>query len=48
MNLFPVYSLSYVGGQLVDVGLGQKMHLLCKGHGKPVGNAPYEDSIYSI
>ncbi|KAM6910595.1 uncharacterized protein FYW49_012539 [Xenentodon cancila] len=23
-------------GQIVDVGLGQKMHLLCKGHGKPV------------
>ncbi|TWW79653.1 hypothetical protein D4764_10G0006830 [Takifugu flavidus] len=24
------------GGQMVDVGLGQKMHMLCKGHGKPV------------
>ncbi|XP_030249358.1 uncharacterized protein LOC115567177 [Sparus aurata] len=24
------------GGQIVDVGLGQKMHLLCKGHGQPV------------
>uniref|UniRef100_A0A3B3HHL8 Si:dkey-122a22.2 n=1 Tax=Oryzias latipes TaxID=8090 RepID=A0A3B3HHL8_ORYLA len=24
------------GGQVVDVGLGQKMHLLCKGRGKPV------------
>ncbi|XP_031596170.1 uncharacterized protein si:dkey-122a22.2 [Oreochromis aureus] len=23
-------------GQIVDVGLGQKMHLLCKGRGKPV------------
>lgn len=23
-------------GQIVDVGLGQKMHLLCKGQGKPV------------
>lgn len=23
-------------GQIVDVGLGQKMHLLCKGHGRPV------------
>lgn len=23
---------------MVDVGLGQKMHMLCKGHGKPVGN----------
>lgn len=23
-------------GQIVDVGLGQKMHLFCKGHGKPV------------
>lgn len=23
-------------GQIVDIGLGQKMHLLCKGHGKPV------------
>ncbi|KAJ0065962.1 hypothetical protein NL108_000221, partial [Boleophthalmus pectinirostris] len=23
-------------GQIIDVGLGQKMHLLCKGHGKPV------------
>lgn len=23
-------------GRIVDVGLGQKMHLLCKGHGKPV------------
>ncbi|MEQ2244069.1 hypothetical protein ILYODFUR_013362, partial [Ilyodon furcidens] len=22
-------------GQMVDVGLGQKMHLLCKGRGKP-------------
>lgn len=26
-----------LGGQVVDVGLGQKMHLLCKGRGKPVG-----------
>ncbi|XP_075897052.1 uncharacterized protein LOC142898152 [Nelusetta ayraudi] len=24
------------GGQIVDVGLGQVMHLFCKGHGKPV------------
>ncbi|KAM4633195.1 uncharacterized protein ACJ7VT_016426 [Polymixia lowei] len=24
------------GGQIVDVGLGQGMHLLCKGQGKPV------------
>ncbi|KAF7660271.1 hypothetical protein LDENG_00285100 [Lucifuga dentata] len=23
-------------GQIIDVGLGQKMHLLCKGQGKPV------------
>lgn len=23
-------------GQIVDIGLGQKMHLLCKGNGKPV------------
>lgn len=23
---------------MVDVGLGQKMHMLCKGHGKPAGN----------
>uniref|UniRef100_A0A8C6TS94 Si:dkey-122a22.2 n=1 Tax=Neogobius melanostomus TaxID=47308 RepID=A0A8C6TS94_9GOBI len=23
-------------GQIIDVGLGQKMHLLCKGHGIPV------------
>lgn len=23
---------------MVDVGLGQKMHILCKGHGKPAGN----------
>lgn len=23
-------------GQMVDIGLGQKMHLLCKGQGKPV------------
>lgn len=23
---------------MVDVGLGQKMHMLCKGHGRPVGN----------
>lgn len=23
-------------GQIIDVGLGQKMHLLCKGRGKPV------------
>ncbi|XP_068180782.1 uncharacterized protein si:dkey-122a22.2 isoform X2 [Antennarius striatus] len=23
-------------GQMFDIGLGQKMHLLCKGHGKPV------------
>ncbi|XP_034029706.1 uncharacterized protein si:dkey-122a22.2 [Thalassophryne amazonica] len=23
-------------GQIVDIGLGQKMHLLCKGQGKPV------------
>lgn len=23
---------------MVDIGLGQKMHMLCKGHGKPVGN----------
>lgn len=38
--------LSYVGGQLVDVGLGQKMHLLCKGHGKPVGNASYKDNLW--
>lgn len=22
-------------GQMVDIGLGQKMHLLCKGQGKP-------------
>lgn len=24
------------GGQIVDLGFGQKMHLLCKGQGKPV------------
>ncbi|XP_053736456.1 uncharacterized protein si:dkey-122a22.2 isoform X1 [Synchiropus splendidus] len=24
------------GGQMIDVGLGQKMHLLCKGQGQPV------------
>lgn len=23
---------------MFDIGLGQKMHMLCKGHGKPVGN----------
>nr|XP_055067065.1 uncharacterized protein si:dkey-122a22.2 isoform X1 [Misgurnus anguillicaudatus] len=28
--------LSETGAQLIDIGLGQKIHLLCKGHGQPV------------
>ncbi|KAI7807169.1 hypothetical protein IRJ41_022777 [Triplophysa rosa] len=28
--------LSPTGAQLIDIGLGQKIHLLCKGHGQPV------------
>ncbi|XP_051575352.1 uncharacterized protein si:dkey-122a22.2 [Myxocyprinus asiaticus] len=28
--------LSPTGAQLIDIGLGQKIHLLCKGHGRPV------------
>lgn len=35
---------------MVDVGSGQKMHLLCKGQGKPVGkyNASCQHSIFNI
>lgn len=32
---FPVL---HPDGQMVDVGLGQQMHLLCRGKGQPVGN----------
>lgn len=32
------FSCLHPDGQIIDVGLGQKMHLLCKGQGKPVGN----------
>ncbi|XP_016095713.1 uncharacterized protein [Sinocyclocheilus grahami] len=28
--------LSSAGAQLIDIGLGQKIYLLCKGHGQPV------------
>ncbi|XP_059424394.1 uncharacterized protein si:dkey-122a22.2 isoform X1 [Carassius carassius] len=28
--------LSAAGAQLIDIGLGQNIHLLCKGHGRPV------------
>lgn len=28
--------LSETGAQLIDIGLGQKIHMLCKGHGQPV------------
>ncbi|CAB1334186.1 unnamed protein product, partial [Coregonus sp. 'balchen'] len=24
------------GGEIIDIGLGQKMHLMCKGQGQPV------------
>ena len=41
-NFFP---LLHPDGQIVDVGLGQKMHLLCKGQGRPVGNKSYDDIL---
>ncbi|KAI2654960.1 hypothetical protein H4Q32_017259 [Labeo rohita] len=28
--------LSATGAQMIDIGLGQMIHLLCKGHGRPV------------
>lgn len=37
----------HIGGQIVDVGLGQKMHLFCKGHGNPVGKSS-GDSVLCV
>lgn len=46
--LFSAPVAKYPGGQIVDVGLGQMMHLFCKGHGKPVGKFSYEDSVHCV
>lgn len=40
----------FVDAQLIDIGLGQNIHLLCKGHGQPVGrlNAHFDSEPLSV
>lgn len=46
--LFLFLLQKHIGGQIVDVGLGQRMHLFCKGHGNPVGKSSSGDSVLCV